>query len=258
MDEISFAQGVKFIGALEAEGLTPAHAESVASNPHTAEDIVALLEGKATLCFNELPTASPKSNTTCLAQAKAIMQQNYHDPAKWASKCKFRLSKAHKEIFSTVPTDESVLWHYSQQSLLIPILPLSIMQLHTRHNALFFSKDDPWFATELFANEKPEAGWMLFSIDIISNSTSKTFAQQEAMLSEGESIATAAQLCQALICHAVLIGERLMSTIYARTNSIDSSGRRVNLGRFGEDGLGVGHWRSSASSDVGLSSSRKL
>ncbi len=245
---VTFTEGAEFIGALTQAGLTSAHTKHVAANPELYAKIV------------ELSTPETKSTssspTTSLAQAKVIMGSNYHDPAQWAKACGFRLTKAHKELFSTVPFSATLLKLLAKTHMLVPVLPLSIMQLHGRHTALFY-QSDPWYASEAFGSEKAEVGWLLVMREVVPGSTSKNWSNQQALTPESEHIPSATQLVQAIICHAVLTTERLLPAIYARTSSVDGVGCLVLVGRFVAFGLNLLLWSDNANSDVGLASARK-
>lgn len=185
------------------------------------------------------------------------MGGNFHDPAQWASQCGFRLTKAHKATFAEVPFSAELLKLCKDTHILVPILKLSIMQLHGKFNGLFYQKDDPWYRTEAFANKQAEVGWILLRREVVPGSTSRSWTDQQALVPEGEQVPSATELVQAVICHAVLTEERLLPSLYARTSSVDSGGSRVNVGRFDADGLSVGYWRGNASSFVGLAGARK-
>lgn len=232
-------------------GADEAFWSQLAHNEWLFADVVALVQGKT----------SPEvmnSATTSLAEAKAIMGNNFHNPEGWAKACGFRLSKAHKEIFAGVPFSAELPNLVKDTHILVPILKLSVMQLHAKHNALFYSKEDPWYSAEEFATEQADVGWMLLRREILPGSTSKTYIEQQAMLPEGEYLPSAAELLQAIVCHAVLSGERLLPDVYARTSSVDSYGRRVGLGYFGAGGLHVDAWRDYANSYISAVGARKL
>jgi hypothetical protein len=101
-------------------------------------------------------------------------------------------------------------------------------------------------------------GWHLVRKTPVSNSTSKTWLEQQAILSKDEETPTARVMIYTMIGHYLATGERLFESIYVRCSDVDSGGLRVCVGGFGADGLRVSHdWDGYRYGVLGVSSARK-
>jgi hypothetical protein len=101
--------------------------------------------------------------------------------------------------------------------------------------------------------------WQLVRKTPVPNSTSKTWQEQQALLSEKEETPTARVMVYTIIGHFLATGERLFENVYARCSDVDSDGYRVYVGYFSAYGLVVSYvWDGRRSGRVGVASVRKF
>jgi hypothetical protein len=92
----------------------------------------------------------------------------------------------------------------------------------------------------------------------ITNSTSKTWNDQQALLSKDEETPTARIVVYTMVGHFLATGERLFEKIYVRCVDLGSDGSRVGVGRFDAEGLYVNCcWGDCRYDSIGLSAARK-
>ncbi len=145
--------------------------------------------------------------------------------------------------------------------VLVAMFPLSILDIRgiakkQSDRTLFYSQD--WYDKQAFAKDKGEVGWQLVRKEPIANSTSKTWNDQQALLSKDEETPTARIVVYTMVGHFLATGERLFEKIYVRCVDLDSDGGRVSVGDFGAKGLYVDdYWSDRPNSDIGLSAARK-
>ena len=119
--------------------------------------------------------------------------------------------------------------------------------------------DQDWYNKESFAKDRGEAAWHLVRKTPVTNSTSKTWDEQQALLAKDEETPTARVMVYTIIGHFLATGERLFENIYVRCSDVDSRGNRVYVGGFDSDGLRVvSFWDGYRDSSIGLASARKL
>ncbi len=160
-----------------------------------------------------------------------------------------------------VPFSEEVLKSCKDTHVLVAVFPLSILDIRgiakkQSDRTLFYSQD--WYDKQAFAKDKGEVGWQLVRKEPIANSTSKTWNDQQALLSKDEETPTARIVVYTMVGHLLATGERLFEKIYVRCVDLDSDGRRVGVGYFDAKGLYVSYWYDDSRDDyIGVSAARK-
>jgi len=84
--------------------------------------------------------------------------------------------------------------------------------------------------------------WALITKNVLPNSRSKTYAEQQALIKGPYAVPGALEIATGILMHHVQTGERLYSDspdTYTRCQEKLSSGYRVVVGSFGSSGLGV-------------------
>ena len=174
----------------------------------------------------------------------------------------FGINPLHQQLtdLSEVPFSENVLQACKDTHILVAVFPLSILDIRKKvERNLFYSHDDAWYNNQAFAKEKGETSWHLIRKDIVSESTSKTWQEQQALLAEKEGVPSAQVMIYTIIGHYKSSGERLFEKVYARCQCFSSDGYRVSVGRFGSAGLCVVNcWGVSRRDSFGLASSLKI
>lgn len=167
------------------------------------------------------------------------------------------------ELGNTVPSREVLEWCRDNGFMVVagPARPTSLLDIRELERSHFYSKEGGWYAadSETFArNDKATCRWLMLRKEPVPGSTSKTWDEQQKLLSSLEVTPNVAEQVWGMTTYKAVRGVYLLPSIYVRTSSVDSSGFRVNVGDFDGDGLGVGHWNDHVrSGHLGVSSSRK-
>lgn len=193
--------------------------------------------------------------------AREIMGKNFFGIEKAIKHFGVNATKQQLAYLAEVPFSEEVLKSCKDTHVLVAVFPLSILDIRgiTRkleNQTLFYSQD--WYDKQSFAKDKGEVNWQLVRKVLIANSTSKTWNDQQALLSKDEETPTARIVVYTMVGHFLATGERLFEKIYVRCVDLDSDGDRVYVGLFDSEGLCVCTWDDDRRIDVlGLSAARK-
>lgn len=177
-------------------------------------------------------------------EAAQIMGNNFHGVVAAETQFGFRLNAKDKRTLLNVPFLAGVLQVCRETHVLVPGLPLSIMDIYGKASHAFNSSRNPWFAEsgQEFAHTKVIPGWYLIRRNEVAGSRSKTWSEQKAVLVDPDFVPEANLAAYAYVLHYVATGERIFSKAWVRTNSVAADGNRVNLnGKW--DGLRVNRWR---------------
>ncbi len=196
------------------------------------------------------------------ACAREIMGTNFFGIEEAIKHFGVNPSRRQLAVLGEVPFSEDVLTACKDTHVLIAVFPTSIVDVRgivkeLPDQTLFYNQD--WYDKEAFANDKGETGWQLVRKVPIANSTSKTWNEQQALLSQDEETPKAQVMVYTTIGHFLSTGERLFEKIYVRCSDLDSDGNRVIIGFFDSVGLSVNNWNDDNRNDnIGLSSARQL
>ena len=106
-----------------------------------------------------------------------------------------------------------------------------------KDQGLFYNQD--WYNKQAFAKEKGEVGWQLIRKTPVDDSTSKTWDEQNKLLSKEDEVPTVRAVAPTMIGHYKATSERLFEKVWVRCSDLDSGGYRVFVGRFVAEGLYV-------------------
>lgn len=193
--------------------------------------------------------------------AREIMSKNFFGIEEAIKHFGVNTTKQQLAYLAEVPFSEEVLKSCKDTHVLVAVFPLSILDIRGIAKkqsdwTLFYSQD--WYDKQAFAKDKGEVGWQLVRKEPIADSTSKTWNEQQALLSKTEETPTARIVVYTMVGHFLATGERLFEKIYVRCVDLDSDGGRVGVGVFGSKGLGVRDWRDDVrGAYIGLSGARK-
>ena len=166
-----------------------------------------------------------------------------------------------KTLAESLPSEDMLKWCKENGYAVMPAPPtaMSLLDVREIQSAHFYSKTGGWYADQKFAREdKTSFGWLAIKKTPVANSTSKNWEEQSKLLSALEHVPNAAEMGWFITTYFEVRGIRLFESIYVRTSSLDSGGRRVIVGRFDSKGLHVGgYWGSGRDGFLGLSASRK-
>lgn len=193
--------------------------------------------------------------------ARTIMGTNFFGVEEAMKHFGVNPSRRQLAILAEVPFSEEVLTACKDTHVLVAVFPIFIVDIRgivkkLPDQTLFYNQD--WYDGEAFANDKGETRWQLVRKTPIANSTSKTWTEQQALLTSDEETPKAQVMVYTIIGHFLATGERLFEKIYVRCVDLDSDGRHVYVGSFDAGGLGVDYWIASHRDySIGVSSARK-
>lgn len=200
------------------------------------------------------------ANVVTTARARAIMGRNFFGSAEAEKYFGLKPTEEDLRTLSVIPFSEETLRQCRDAHILVAVLSISILGIRAKVDCkLFYQHEDAWYNNEQFAKEQGIASWHLVRKDIVSNSTSKNWKKQIALLGKDEEVPSARVMVYTIIGHYLANGERIFQSIYTRCQDISSDGFRVRVGSFDQRGLGVSNdWGGSRRDDIGLASSRKI
>lgn len=175
--------------------------------------------------------------------AREIMGKNFFGIEEAIKHFGVNATKQQLAALAEVPFSEEVLKSCKDTHVLVAAFPLSILDIRgiakkQSDRTLFYSQD--WYDKQAFVKDKGKIGWQLVRKEPIANSTSKTWNDQQALLSKDEETPTARIVVYTMIGHYLATGKRLFEKIYVRCVDLDSGGYRVYVGGFDARGLSVG------------------
>lgn len=245
--ELSIHQEHEVLGKLEAAGLTEELAQRIIQSKDNtlAKKVIGYVARNG---YD--PSTSQK-------RAKEIMGASYLGPEDVMKH--FGVSFTDKELVQLreIPFTEAELEACKETHILFVGYPLSILDIRNKVANLFYSQD--WYDKESIAKkEKVNLQWYLIRKDEVPNSTSKTWQEQQALLTNDETTPRACEVIFMVMLTFLATGIRLFEKVYVRCSDVSSHGDRVNVGTFDSKGLNVYSWSDDHRDDVvGVAASRK-
>jgi hypothetical protein len=164
----------------------------------------------------------------------------------------------------TLPDTQTILWLRANGYMLIagPPTEMNLLEVRELDNKLFYSKTEGWWSesNQTFSREDKVAcgEWLAIRKDEVPNSFSKTWKEQQDLLSEVEHVPNAPEVSYAVTAYFKVRGIYLLRGKYIRTSSVSAGGSHVVVGRFDEGGLIVnGCWGDDRYDLIGVASARK-
>ena len=195
--------------------------------------------------------------TTSQKRAREIMGKNFFGIEEAIKHFGVTPTQEQLAMLAEVPFSEAVLEESKKSHVLVAVFPLSILKIRNQIASKLFY-DQSWYNNESFAKEC-EVKWQLVRKTPVDNSTSKNWQEQQALIGKNDEVPTAQVMVYTIIGHHLATSERLFEHIYVRTSSVDSGGRRVDVGDFDSRGLGVNDWWAGHRiGSIGVSSARKF
>jgi len=249
--DFSLGQTNEFIAEFGRQGGTPDLLQELIENKARMVRAVAIARGDET----------PKG----FALAMLILGDDFILPEDVANVYGFHYSDEQMTAFAdTLPDEKTLQWLRTNGYMLLATPPsdMNLLQVRDLDNQLFYSKNDGWYAKdkEKFSrNDIVKAGeWLMVRKEQYVNSRSKSWDEQQKLLTEVEHVPNAPEVSYAVTAYYKVRGVYLLKGVYVRTSSVDAGGLCVLVGRFGADGLDVGSdWVDSRLNYFGVSSSRK-
>ncbi len=211
--------------------------------------------------------------------AQAIMGKNFFGVEEWSTLYGVTFTKKQLRAVAEFPWSEDILnspcpfirgksireTHFAFLGLNnIKGKPLPILKWQELHpqsgQPRFWSyAPDNWYAKEKFANE-PTCGfrWYLMLIEIVPNSTDKTYQEQVAMLTADYEVPLAIEEVTKDLLYYRKNGIYLNPQRYGRCQDVSSDGCRVHVGYFDSGGLDVSFCWDDLRYRIGVAASRKF
>ena len=233
---------------LEAAGLCDELAQKVVDSKDNdlAKKVVRLIQNGG---FE--PSTSQK-------RAREIMGKNIFGVEEAIAHFGVNPSKQQTAYLAEVPFAESVLEACKNTHVLVAVFPLSLLDIRgaCKDQGLFYNQD--WYNKQSFAKEKGEVGWQLIRKTPVSDSTSKTWDEQNKLLGKDDEVPSVRAVVYTMVGHYKAQNERLFEKVWVRCSDLDSDGNRVNVGVFDAEGLDVSNdWGGHRYDNLGLASARK-
>lgn len=192
-------------------------------------------------------------------RARSIMGKNFFGVEKVTKY--FEVNPNHLQLaaLAEIPFSEAVLAQSKDTHVLVAVFPLSILEIRAKQGDARLFYDQSWYNQEAFAKERGETGWHLVRKTPVEDSFSKTWDEQQALLSKDDETPSARVMTYAIIGLYLATGERLFKSVWARTSSLNCYESHVLLGRFTELGLDLDYrYNDGRRGDVGRASARKF
>jgi len=196
--------------------------------------------------------------TTSQKLAREIMGKNCFGVEETTQHFGVKPTQRQLSALAEIPFTEGELRERKDTHILVAVFPLSILDIRSKVDPNLFY-DQSWYNKESFAKKNGEVGWQLVRKTPVTNSTSKTWDEQQALLAKNEKTPTAQAMIYTIIGHYLATNERLFSNIYVRCEDVVSHGFRVRVGNFDANGLNVNnYWDDNRNSNIGVASVRKF
>ena len=106
--------------------------------------------------------------------------------------------------------------------------------------AVFYKQD--WYDEQDFAKAQLDSGYSLPTKEVLPNSTSMTWHNQQNLLEPGERRRGAVEVVWDEILYYARTGKKVLPNRWDWTKTQTSDGRLVHVGAFASDGLRVARW----------------
>lgn len=196
--------------------------------------------------------------------ARLILGDDYITPKEVANAYGTSYTNEQLEHFvDTLPDTQTILWLRANGYMLIagPPTEMNLLEVRELDTLLFYSKTEGWWSdsNQTFSREdKVYAGeWLAIRTEAVPNSFSKTWDEQQNLITEDEHVPNAPEVSYAVTAYFKVRDIYLLRSKYVRTSS-SADGYHVNVGDFDERGLYVfNYWDDRRHDFVGVASSRK-
>jgi len=197
--------------------------------------------------------------------ARLILGDDYITPEEVATAYGVSYTDEQLEHFAdSLPDTQTILWLRANGYMLIagPSTEMNLLEVRELDNKLFYLNTEGWYAEDsqtLSNNDKVSAGeWLAIRKDEVPNSFSKTWKEQQGLITEVEHVPNAPEVSYAVTAYFKVRGVYLLRGKYVRTSSVSANGDHLDVGGFDEDGLDVSnYWGDGRHDDFGVASARK-
>lgn len=162
-------------------------------------------------------------------------------------------------IFETVPWTRETLESVKETHVLVAVLPFSIMDLWRMLGSELFCdcQGEEWFKGKRYAEVHEAPAWHLVRKDAVPNSASRSWAEQQALLGEEETVPSARVIVSTVVSHYLRHGETMFQNIYARCSDEDGEGGHVSVAVLHRTQIHTEHWTDETRlMQIGLATER--
>lgn len=200
---------------------------------------------------DELVELIRRHTANAFATAREILGNDFIDPEEIAAARGLSYSEAQiVELERTLPDRETLEWLKQNDYYLVAgsPRPMSLLSVQEINRSYFYWKTESRYANEAEAfarTEKVTCRWYMLRRGLMPNSTSKTWSEQQELLSNRVTAPTAVELIWGMTVYKAVRSIYLLGSVYARTSSVDSDGYPVTAGFFGGNGLHFFNWNDT-------------
>ena len=156
------------------------------------------------------------------------------------------------DLFSKVPFTDTKLEACCGSHILVANFGLPIVELMNRLGDELFRYEGRWLRHQQFASRQGKPGWELIRKTLLEGSLTKTWAQQQRMVRENESIPIAQSIAYTVIGHFLSTSERLLQQQYVRCSDEELGARHICVGRFERQGVSFDRYLDNGAYEFGL------
>ncbi|MDP3988977.1 MAG: hypothetical protein Q8P93_01960 [bacterium] len=243
----------KLIRLTQKEDVEWSHWKHPTNNPKARRNLAEYLK-------KGCPKVVTKQFPECYNLARLILGDDYITPTG------VHYTKNQLQHFvDTMPDVQTILWLNANGYMLVagPPREMNLLEVRGFDNKLFYSMAEGWYAgdNQTFAkNDKVSAGeWLAIRKEEVPGSFSKTWKEQQDLITEVEYVPNASEVSYAVIAYFRVCGIYLLRGKYVRTSSVSLNGSHVDVGDFDGGGLNISSdWDYGRSDGIGIASARKL
>jgi hypothetical protein len=172
--------------------------------------------------------------------ADSLVHSNVIGP-ELAERCfGFHYSPSDRTKLAEVPVSSTELQACEGSHILFAGFPLTLNEIFKKHRALFAAARDAWFLREPFAKAtRVSATWYLLRRSPAPDTVRESWCRQLSHCAPNEEIPAPCELAYAFVLVYSAMRLRLCENLYVRTSEITTTGERVAVGDFDDDGLGI-------------------
>lgn len=167
-----------------------------------------------------------------------------------------------RHFAETLPSEEMLSTLRANNFALVagPPQPMSLIDVRQTESGLFYSKTGGWYEGQKFArDDKAPTDWLAIRKEPVPGSTNRNWSDQLGLIKAEERVPNAGEMCWFVTTFFKVRGVRLFGSVYVRTSSVDSFGRRVYVGFFVSVGLDISsYWDDCHNVYIGVASARKF
>ncbi len=197
--------------------------------------------------------------------ARLVLGDDYITPEEVAKVYGWSYSEEQLENFAeTLPDLEELVWLKSNGYMLItgPPTEMNLFDVRNLNNQLY-PKTESWYSESrhrFSRKDKVSVGqWLKVRKDEVPNSFSKTWDEQQDLITDIEHVPNAPTVSYAVTAYYKVRGAYLLRVKYVRTSSFSASGGCVHVGCFDKGVLDTNYyfWNVVCRDFLGVSSARK-